>query len=137
MPHLPYLLAFDRRPDLVLQDHGIDTVPALHAAEGFDVVFAGVIQVVVPLGHEQARATSAGSRRRTVRSREGTEWYLHFPSVFIVPPRIASLDSILRSMIQPPGCWFDAMCSWLQNVTASSAVGDTVAPSHDRSMNGS
>jgi hypothetical protein len=61
LPHLPYLLPFDRRPDLVPQDHGIDTVPALHATEGLDAVFAGVIQVVVPLVHEQAFATSAGS----------------------------------------------------------------------------
>lgn len=61
LPRLSYLLVFDRRPDLVLQDHGIDTVPALHAAEGLDAVFAGVIQVVVPLVHEQTPATSAGS----------------------------------------------------------------------------
>ena len=62
MSHLSYLLVFDRRPDLVLQDHGIDTVSALHAAEGLDAVFAGVIQVVVPLVYEQPPATSAGSR---------------------------------------------------------------------------
>ena len=62
-PRPLYLLAFGRRPDLVLQDHGIDTVSALHAAEGFKVVGAGVMQVVVPLGHEKARATSTGSRR--------------------------------------------------------------------------
>jgi hypothetical protein len=61
MPHPPYAPALDRRPDLVLQDHGIDTVSALHAAEGLDAVFAGVIQLVVPFVHEQAPATSAGS----------------------------------------------------------------------------
>ena len=60
MSHLTYLSVFDQRPDLVLQDHGIDTVPALHTAEGLDAVFAGVIQVVVLLVREQARATSAG-----------------------------------------------------------------------------
>ena len=49
--------------DLVLQDHRIDTVSALHTPEGFKVVGAGVMQVVVPLGHEQARAARAGSRR--------------------------------------------------------------------------
>jgi hypothetical protein len=62
MPHRLYVLAFDRRLDLVLQDDGIDTVSALHATEGLGVVFAGVIQVVVPLVHKQARATSTGSR---------------------------------------------------------------------------
>jgi hypothetical protein len=56
-------MAFDRWLDLVLQDHWIDTVSALHAAEGFKVVGAGIMQVVVPLGHEQARTTSTGSRR--------------------------------------------------------------------------
>lgn len=61
--HLPYLVAFDQWLDLVLQDHRIDTVSALHAAEGFKMVGAGVMQVVVPLGHEQARTTSTGSRR--------------------------------------------------------------------------
>lgn len=71
MPHLPYLLAFDRRPDLVPQDHGIDTVSALHAAEGLDVVFAGVIQVVIPLVHEQAGATSAGSRAELLARGKG------------------------------------------------------------------
>ena len=65
MPHLPYGLAFDRRQDLVLQDHGIDAVPALHTAEGLDIVFAGVIQVVVPLVHEQARRNE---RRTLVQS---------------------------------------------------------------------
>jgi hypothetical protein len=47
---------------LVLQNHRIDTVSALHAAEGLDTVFARAFQVVVPLIHEQARATSAGFR---------------------------------------------------------------------------
>jgi hypothetical protein len=71
LPHLPDLLAFDRRPDLVLQDHGIDTVSALHTAEGFDAVFARVIQVVVPLIYEQAAATSAGSRAELLARRKG------------------------------------------------------------------
>lgn len=63
MSYLLYRMAHDRQPNLVLQDHGIDTVPALHAAEGFGIVFAGILQVVVPLGHEQASTTSAASRR--------------------------------------------------------------------------
>jgi hypothetical protein len=56
-------MAFDRWLDLVLQDHWIDTVSALHAAKSVKVVGAGIMHVVVPLGHEQARATSTGSRR--------------------------------------------------------------------------
>lgn len=61
-PHLPYLLAFESEPDLVLQDDGIDTVPALHATKGLDVVVTGVIRAVVPLAHEQTSAPSARSR---------------------------------------------------------------------------
>lgn len=60
-PRLPYWFAFVRWPELVLQDDGIDTVSALHATKGLEV-WAGVIQIIVPLGHEQARAASAGSR---------------------------------------------------------------------------
>jgi hypothetical protein len=63
MSHLPDRMAHDRQPNLVLQDHGIDTVSALYAAEGLDLVFTGILQVVVPLGHEQASTTSAASRR--------------------------------------------------------------------------
>jgi hypothetical protein len=55
-------MVFDRWPDLVLQDHRIDTVSALDAAEGFKVIGAGVMQVVVPFGYEQARAARAGFR---------------------------------------------------------------------------
>jgi hypothetical protein len=63
MSHLPDRMVHDRQPNLVLQDYGIDTVSALHAAEGLDLVFTGILQVVVPLGHEQASTTSAASRR--------------------------------------------------------------------------
>jgi hypothetical protein len=70
MSHRPYVLAFNRGPDLVLHDHGIDTVPALHAAEGFDAVFAGVRQVIAPFVHEQAVATSARSRRELLARHE-------------------------------------------------------------------
>lgn len=52
MSYLLYRMAHDRKPNLVLQDHGIDTVPALHAAEGFGIVYTAILQVVVPLGHE-------------------------------------------------------------------------------------
>jgi hypothetical protein len=37
-------------------------------------------------------------------------------------------------MIQPPGYWFDAMCTWLQNGTVSTIVDVTIAPQHDRTM---
>jgi hypothetical protein len=70
-PRRPYCLAFDRWPDLVLQNDGIDTVPALHTTEGLDMVFTGVMQVVIPLAHEQARATSAGSRQKLLARRMG------------------------------------------------------------------
>ena len=62
MPRLPYARGFDRQEDLVLHDDGIDTVPALHTAQDLGVVFTRVIHIVIPLVHEQARATSAGSR---------------------------------------------------------------------------
>jgi len=67
MPHLSYGQAFERRPDLVLQDDGIDAMPALHTTESFDVVFTGV----VPLVHEQATATSAGLRRELLACGKG------------------------------------------------------------------
>ena len=134
-PRLPFWLAFDRWLDSVLQDYGIDTVSALHTAEGLDVVFTGVMQVVVPLGHEQARATSTGSRRELFarwkrpngistsvlfhRSTTLRFFYLHSPFH----------DSASRLL-------FDALCSWLQSVTAFSAIGNTLAPSHDWSMKG-
>src|SRR5580765_3012867 len=62
VPHMPHARGFDRQQYLVLHDDGIDTVPALHAAERFEVVFTRVTRVVVPLVYEQARATGAGSR---------------------------------------------------------------------------
>lgn len=71
MPRPSDALALDRRPDLVPQDHGIDTVPALHAAEGLDAVFARVIQVIVPFVYEQAPATSAGSRAELLTCGKG------------------------------------------------------------------
>lgn len=46
-----------------MQDDRVNTLPTLHAAKDLDVVFIGVIQVVIPLGHEQTRATSAGFSR--------------------------------------------------------------------------
>ena len=63
MPDLPSGLAFDRQPDLILQDYWVNPVPALHAAEGLDIMSARILQVVTPFGHEQARTTNAGSRR--------------------------------------------------------------------------
>lgn len=71
-PHLPYLLACDRCLDLVLQDHRIDTVTALHATKGLDAVFTGATQAVVPLAHEQACATSARSCRKLLACRKGS-----------------------------------------------------------------
>lgn len=62
MPQAPYSLAFASRLDLVPQDHRINAVPALHTAQNFGVVFAGVRQVIAPLVHQQTRATNAGSR---------------------------------------------------------------------------
>jgi hypothetical protein len=83
----PYWLAFVRRTDLVLQDDGIDTVPALHATEGLDVMVTGVMQIVVPLVHKQARATSAGSRQKLLARRMGpkglpTSDLFHRPASF-------------------------------------------------------
>lgn len=62
MPDFSDRLTFDLQPDLVLQDDGINAVSTLHAAKGLDVRFAAGKRVVVPLVHEQTRATSAGSR---------------------------------------------------------------------------
>jgi hypothetical protein len=53
------------------------------------------------------------------------------PFWFIVPPQSGFSAFILCLMIQPPGCWFDALCSWLESVAAFSAIGITLAPSHD------
>ena len=134
-PRLPFWLAFDRWLDSVLQDYGIDTVSALHTAEGLDVVFTGVMEVVVPLRYEQARTTSAGSRRQLLACRNRLK---AGPLSFcvIVPLHPGSVGAVLCAMIQPPGCWFDAMCPWLQRVTVSSILSVTVAQSHDRTMNG-
>ena len=68
MPDLPFELAFDRQPDLVLQDDRVNTVPALHTAESFDIVVARILQVVTPLAHEQALTTDTGSRRKLLAS---------------------------------------------------------------------
>jgi len=62
MPRPPYTLAFVRRSASVPQDHGINAVTALHTTEDIGVVFVGVRQVIAPVMHEQARATSASSR---------------------------------------------------------------------------
>ncbi|MGZ8380827.1 MAG: hypothetical protein ACXWWH_04495 [Nitrospira sp.] len=43
MSYLLYRMAHDRQPNLVLQDHGIVTVPTLHAAERLDLVFTGIL----------------------------------------------------------------------------------------------
>jgi hypothetical protein len=78
---------------------------------------------------------SAGSRAELLARGKGPHG-MSLPPSAIVPSRIASPGSILRSMIQPLGYSYDVMCSWLQNINLSSAVGVTVASSHDRSMNG-
>ena len=52
MPDLPSGLAFDPQPDLILQDYWVNPVPALHAAEGLDIMSARILQVVTPFGHE-------------------------------------------------------------------------------------
>src|SRR5262245_50305758 len=62
MPLRPYSLGSKRWSCLILQDDRIDTVSALHAAEGLDVVSTGVTRIVVPLVYEQASATSARFR---------------------------------------------------------------------------
>jgi len=62
MPLLPHALASNGWPYLVLQDHGIDTVSALHATETLNVVSTRVTRIIVPLVYEQAPATSARSR---------------------------------------------------------------------------
>ncbi|MEP6933540.1 MAG: hypothetical protein ABI988_06320 [Nitrospirota bacterium] len=58
MSHLTYGLAFNRSPDLVVQDYRVNTLSTLHAAKGLYVGFIGVMQLMIPLGHEQARTTS-------------------------------------------------------------------------------
>lgn len=61
-------MAFDRHPDLVLQNDRVNKIPALHAAESFDIVVIRILQVVTPLAHEQALTTDAGSRRKLLAS---------------------------------------------------------------------
>lgn len=78
LPRLPYWLFFARWPDLILQDHGVDTVTALHATKGLDAVFTGAAQAVVPLAHEQARATSAGFGRELLVHGKGSN---HAPGI--------------------------------------------------------
>ncbi len=62
MPDLPFELAFDRRPDLVLQDDWVNTVTALHAAKSLGIVVTRILQVITPLAYEQALTTDAGFR---------------------------------------------------------------------------
>ena len=135
-PHSPHVTSCNRQSDLVLQDQRINTVPALHAAENLDVVFAGVTQVITPVVHEQAGATSAGSRRELFDRREE-------PNGLIVPAFCHSAASHGGSCLHPsfhdspPSCWYRVTCSWVQNVTVASTVAGTLASSHDRSIHGS
>ena len=55
-------LAFGRRNDLVLQNHRIHTVAALHTPQDDGEIIAGVVEFVAPLVHQQAAASGAGSR---------------------------------------------------------------------------
>ncbi|MEO8340754.1 MAG: hypothetical protein ABI604_13730 [Nitrospirota bacterium] len=66
MPHLTYGLALNRPPDLVVQDYRVNTLSTLHAAKGLDVGFIDVMQLMIPLGHEQARTTSTRLSRELV-----------------------------------------------------------------------
>jgi len=135
-PHSPRVTPCNRQSELVLQDQRINTVSALHAAENLDIVFAGVTQVKTPVVHEQAGATSAGSRRELFTRREE-------PNSLIIPAFCHSAASHSFSCLHPsfhdspPSCWYRVTCAWVQNVTVASPVAGTLASSHDRSMNGS
>jgi hypothetical protein len=49
----------DWRADSVLHDRWVNPMPALYTAQYFDVIFTGILKVIEPVAHEQARATSA------------------------------------------------------------------------------
>ena len=66
----PSVILRNRRAELVLQDQRINTVPALHTAQDRWNVFARVFQVITPVVHEQAVATSTRSRRELLARRE-------------------------------------------------------------------
>src|SRR5262249_43652287 len=112
----------------------IDTMPALHTTKGLEVVFARATRVVVPLGHEQARATGAGSRVELLTHGKQSNCkssldVCHNSALNCLRRLYSSChDSASR-------CWFDTMCCWLEIVPLSTAVGDTVARSHDPTMN--
>ena len=64
-------IRFDLIGAILTDVFGVNTVPTLHVAERLEVVFTGIMQVVAPLAHEQARATSAGSRRELLTREQG------------------------------------------------------------------
>lgn len=64
MPDLPFGLKCARQPELVLQDDRVNAVPALHAAKRLDIVVARILQVVIPLAHEQTLTPDTGPRRK-------------------------------------------------------------------------
>lgn len=60
MPYPGYRPTFNRPPDFVVQDDRVYTLSALHATKDLVMVLIAVQHVVVPFGHQQACATSAG-----------------------------------------------------------------------------
>jgi hypothetical protein len=98
-----YAYPFNRRSALVLHDHGIDSVTALHAAEDLGVVVVGIVQVIAPVVYEQARATSAGSRVELfVRRKKPNGMSISTLCHDSPPRRLFRLDSPLHG--SPCGC---------------------------------
>jgi hypothetical protein len=52
MPNLPFGLKCAGRPELVLQDDRVNTIPALHTTETLGMVIASLLQVIRPFMHE-------------------------------------------------------------------------------------
>jgi hypothetical protein len=52
----------DCRAGSIRDDRRVNPIPALHTAQYIDLIFTGVLQVIEPIAHEQARATSARPR---------------------------------------------------------------------------
>lgn len=120
--HSSHVLLRNRRAELVLQDQRINTVPTLHTPQNCRNTFAGVIQVLAPVVHEQAFATSTGSRRELLALREE-------PNGLSSPAFRHNAASECSYCLSPSfhdsaSRLFGATCPWLQNVTAASAVNE-------------
>ena len=113
--------------DLVLENHRINAVPALHTAEDRRNVFAGVIQVIAPVVHEQAVAPNAGSGRELLALHEE-------PHSLCIPD--GAYGSDLLQLMRFDSLFHNSVSRCFLNLI-SSAAPVTVVLSDDGSMNGS